>query len=238
VAKQLTRKELKTDKFVLEFKHGVELFSEHRQQIIRWGSVALGMIVVIVAVNMYRNYERGLRQDALHSAMEVQNSTVGGAQGNEFTISFPTAADRDKAVRKAFGDLAAKYPGTDESAIGEFFLGTNAADSGNLPEAEKHFKAVVDSGRGAYVSVAKLSLAQIYASEGKVADGEKLIQSVIDSPTVLVSKEEATIALGQLLQSSNPDRARKILEPLRTSTRPNVSKAALDAVAQLPPPKK
>lgn len=237
MAKQLTRKELKTDKFVLEFEHGVELFSEHRQQIIRWGSVALGLIVVVVAVNMYRNHTRSLRQDALHSAMEIQNSTVG-PQGNDFTKTFPTAADRDKAVRKAFSDLAAKYPGTDEGAIGEFFLGTNAADSGNLAEAEKHFKAVVDSGRGVYVSVAKLSLGQIYASEGKVADGEKLIQSVIDHPTVLVSKDEATIALGQLLQASDPDKARKILEPLRTSTRPNVSKAAIDAVAQLPPSKK
>jgi predicted negative regulator of RcsB-dependent stress response len=237
VAKQLTRKELKTDKFVLEFEHGVELFSEYRKQIIRWGSVALGLIVVIVAIGMYRGHVHRLRQDALHTAMEVQNSTVGPAP-NEFTASFPTAADRDKAVRKAFGDLAAKYPGTDEGAIGEFFLGTNAADSGNLAESEKHFKAVVDSGRGAYVSVAKLSLAQIYASEGKVADGAKLIQSVIDRPTVLVSKDEATIALGQLYQATDPDKARKILEPLRTNIRPNVSKAAIDAVAQLPPPKK
>ena len=237
MAKQLTRKELKTDKFVLEFEHGVELFSEYRQQIIRYGSIALVLIVVIVAINTYRNYTHRLRQDALQSAMEVQNSTVG-AQATEFTVSFPTAAERDKAVKKAFGDVAAKYPGTDEGAIAEYFLGTNAADAGNLSEAEKHFKTVADSGRGPYVSVAKMSLAQIYGSEGKLADGEKLLQSVIDHPTVLVSKDEATIALGQLIQSSDPDRARKLLEPLRTSTRPNVSKAAIDAVAQLPPPKK
>jgi predicted negative regulator of RcsB-dependent stress response len=236
VAKQLTRKELKTDKFVLEFEHGVELFSEHRQQIVRWGSVALALIVVIVAVNIYRNYQHRIRQDALHAAMEVQNSTVGGP-GNEFSVSFSTAAERDKAIKKAFGDLAAKYPGTDEGSIGEFFLGTNAADSGNLVEADKRFKAVVDAGRGAYASVAKLSLAQIYASEGKVPEGEKLIQSVIDHPTVLVSKEEATIALGQLLEATDPQRARKILEPLRTSARPSVSKAAIDAVGQLPPQK-
>jgi len=237
VAKQLTRKELKTDKFVLEFEHGVEIFSEHRQQIIRWGSVALGLIVVIVAISMYRGHEHRARQDALHAAMDIQNSTVGPPQ-NEFTVTFPTAAERDKAVKKAFGDLAAKYPGTDEGAIAQFFLGTNAADSGNLADAEKYFKAVVDSGRSEYVSVAKLSLAQIYASEGKAGEGEKLIQSVIDHPTVLVSKDEASIALGQLLQTSDPDKARKILEPLRTSPRPSVSRAAIDAVAQLPPPKK
>jgi len=235
VAKQLTRKELKTDKFVLEFEHGVELFTEHRREITRWGSVAVGLAVVLIATMVYRGHQHTIRQEALHAAMDIQNATVGGPSG-EFIVSFKTAAERDAAVKKAFTELAAKYPGTNEASIAEYFLGTNAADDGNLPEAEKHFKAAVDAGSGPYLSVAKLSLSQIYASEGKLAEGEKLIQSVIDHPTVLVSKEEATLMLGQMIQSSDPQRARKLLEPLRTS-RPNVSKIAIDAVGQLPPQK-
>ncbi len=237
MAKQLTRKELKTDKFVLEFEHGIELFSEHRQQITRWGSVGLGVLVLIIAIMVYRSHQHHVRQEALHAAMDIQNAVIGGQSG-PFNVSFNTAAERDKAVRKAFGDLIAKYPGTDEGAIAEFFLGTNYADDGDLPDAAKHFQAAIDSGSGPYASVAKLSLAQIDAAEGKVADGEKLIQSVIDHPTVLVSKDEATIALGQLIEKSDPQRARKLLEPLRTATRPAVSRAAIDAVGQLPPPQK
>lgn len=233
MAKQLTRKELKTDKFVLEFEHGVELFTTHRQQITRWGSIAAGVAVVVVAIMLYRGHQHNVRQEALHSAMEIQNAAIGPSS-NPLVLSFPNAAERDKAVQKAFGDLAAKYPGTDEGAVAEFFLGTNAADNGKLSDAEKYFKAAVDSGSGPYASVAKLSLAQIYASEGKLADGEKLLQSVIDHPTVLVSKDEATIVLAQMMESSNPQKARKLLEPLRTSRRPNVSKAAIDAVGQLP----
>jgi predicted negative regulator of RcsB-dependent stress response len=231
---KLTRKELKTDKFVLEVEHGVEFFSQHRPQIIRWGGIALGLIVVILAINLYRNHERHLRQEALHAAMEIQNATIGGAS-SDFMVSFSTAAERDKAVKKAFGDLAAKYRGTTEGSIAEFFLGTNAADNGNLTDAEKHFKAVIDSGPASYASVAKLSLAQVYAGQGKVGEGEKLIQSVIDHPTVLVSKEEATIALGELLEPSDPQKARKVLEPLRNSPRSPVSRAAITAVGQLPP---
>ena len=236
MAKQLTRKELKTDKFVLEFEHGIEIFAEHRQQITRWGSIALGVAAVVIAVVVYRSHQHNVRQAALQAAMEIQNSTIG-AQSNEFVLTYPTAAARDQAVKKAFGDIAGKYPGTDEGSIAQFFLGTNAADNGKVADAEKYFKAAIDTGSGPYVSVAKLSLAQIYAGEGKVADGEKLIQSVIDHPTIFISKEEATIALGQLLEPSDPQRARKLLEPLRTSNRPNVSKAAIDAVGQLPPQK-
>lgn len=237
MAKQLTRKELKTDKFVLEFEHGVEIFSEHRQQIIRWGAVAAVLVAVIIAVLLYRSHEHQVRQQALHAAMEIQNATIGPST-SDLIVSFPTATARDQAVKKAFGDLAAKYPGTDEGVIAEYFLGTNAADDGNLGQAEKYFKDVVDSDRGPYASVAKLSLAEVYAGQGKLADGAKLIQSVIDHPTVLVSKDEATFALGELYAPSDPQRARKILEPLRDSRRSAISKAAITAVGALPPPPK
>jgi predicted negative regulator of RcsB-dependent stress response len=234
---KLTRKELKTDKFVLEVEHGVEFFTEHRRQIIRWGGIGVALLVVVVAVMLYRNHQHQLRQQALHAAMEIQNATVGPPSG-DFVLTYPTAAARDQAVKKAFTDLATKYPGTAEGTIAEFFLGTNAADDGNLNEAEKYFKQAIDSGSGPYVSVAKLSLAQVYAGEGKVSEGVQLIQSVIDHPTVLVSKDEATIALGELLTPTDPQRARKLLEPLRTSARASVSKAAITAVGALPPPPK
>ena len=229
---RLTRKELKTDKFALEVQHSVEYFSQHRQFVTRWGGLALALVVVVGAVYFYRSYQHSVRQADLHSAMLIANAVVGPSQ-SEYVTTFPTAADRYKAVDKAFGDIERKYSGSDEAAIAEFFLGTNAADQGKMDEAEKHFKTAVDSGRTPYVSVAKLSLAQIYASKGKLADGEKLIQSVIDHPTILVSKDEATIALGELLAPTDPQRARKLLEPLRNSPRSSISKVALSVLGDI-----
>jgi predicted negative regulator of RcsB-dependent stress response len=230
---RLTRKELKSDRFALEVQHSVEYVSGHRQQLVRWGGIAAAVVVVVVGVFIYLNHERSVRQAALHAAMQIQNANVGPTQ-NEFVLSFPTQAERQKAVVKAFSELAAKYSGSDEGTIAEYMLGTNAADQGNLAEAEKFLKRVVDSGNASYGSLAKLSLASIYGGEGKQAEGEKLIQSVIDHPTVVVSKELATISLAELLAHSDPARARKLLEPLRGSPRPNVSKAALYALSDLP----
>ncbi|HYL36009.1 MAG TPA: tetratricopeptide repeat protein [Bryobacteraceae bacterium] len=230
---RLTRKELKSDKFALEVQHSVEFVSEHRQMLIRWGGIGVAVVILAVAFYVYRNHERTVRQEALHRALQYQNASVGQA-GNEFMPAFATAGERDKAVTQAFTELATKYKGTDEGIMGEFFLGTNASDNGNLAEAEKHFKAVMDSGNRNYSAMAKMAMAQIYASQGKLSQGEALIQSVIDHPTDLVSKEQATLALGDLIRASDPKRALKLIEPLRSSPRATISKAAISAVSEIP----
>jgi predicted negative regulator of RcsB-dependent stress response len=229
---KLTRKELKSDKFALEVQHSVEYVSQHRQQMIRWGVPALAVILIAVGVFYWRAYQHTVRQEALHATLLIQNSQVGPSQ-NEYVVTFPTVDARKKAVVKAWTDLAAKYPGTDEGDIAEFFLGTNAADDGNLPEAAKHFQAAIDSGSGPYASAAKVALAQVYAGQGKVNEGVQLLQSVIDHPTVMVSKDAATLTLAEILKTSDPQRARKLVEPLRTSTRSAVSKAAINLDASL-----
>lgn len=226
-----TRKELKSDKFALEVQHSVEFVSEHRRQVIRWGVPALAVVLIVVGIFFYRNRQHTVRQETLHSTMLIQNSSVG-TQQSEYVVTFPTIEARKKAVVKAWTDLATKYPGTDEGDIAEFFLGTNAADDGNLPEAAKHFQASI-AGGGPYVSSAKVALAQVYAGQGKVNEGVQLLQSVIDHPTVMVSKEAATLAMAELLQATDPQRAKKLVEPLRTSTRSSVSKAAINLDAAL-----
>jgi predicted negative regulator of RcsB-dependent stress response len=223
---KLTRKELKSDKFALEVQHSVEYVSEHRRQMIQGAVPAAALVLIVIGVFWYRSYQHDARQEALHAAEAIQNSQVGPSQ-SEYVVTFPTSQAREAGVNKAWRDLAAKYPGTEEGGIAEFFLGTNASDNGNLPEAAKHFQAAIDSGSGPYASQAKLALAQIYAAQGKLNDGVQLIQSVIDHPTVMVSKDAATLALADLIKTSDPQRARKLVDPLRTSTRSAVSKAAI-----------
>ena len=228
-----TRKDLKSDKFALEVQHGVEYVTGHRQMLMRWGAVAAAAVLVVLAVYLYMGHQSGVRQEAFQAAQRVEDATVGPAQ-NEYSMTFPTQAEKDKAADKAWSDLAVRFSGSQEGVIAQLYLGGHAADKGNLQEAAKRFQVVIDNGSANYASLAKLALAQVDASQGKIDDARKLLQSLIDHPSATVSKEQATITLAHILAASNPQAARKLLEPLRAHERSSVSRAALTAISELP----
>jgi predicted negative regulator of RcsB-dependent stress response len=225
------RRELKHDKFIEQVGHSVEYAADHKSQIIKYGAAVVIVLIAVFGWYFYSNQQRVVRQQALRDAMRVQEAQIGPST-SQFVLSFPSEAEKDKAVEKAFTELSNKYSGSAEGAIARYFLGIAAADDGKLAEAEKHFKAVAETGDETYASQAKLSLAQVYEATGRAADAEKLLRSMIDDPTILVSKEQATIALGRLLAKTKPEEARKLLEPLRTERGP-VSRAAISALGEM-----
>ena len=226
------RHESKHDRFVEQVGHTVEYAAEHKQQVIRWTAIGIGALVVILGLLFYTRYQADQRQEAFRNAIRVQEAQVSAQTSPYFTV-FATDAEKQKAVDKAWNDLANQYSGSAEGMIARYYLGVNAADRGNSQEAEKNFKAVVDSGKQPYASQAALALASIYESSGRTADAEKLLRSLIDDPTIMVSKEQATITLAKVIGKTRPAEARKLLEPLRTE-RGAVSRAAISLLSELP----
>jgi predicted negative regulator of RcsB-dependent stress response len=228
---RITRKELKTDKFALEVEHTVTFFEEHRALALRYGGIAVLVALLIVGLVIYRGRQRTARQQELAAAIQVQEAPVGS--GPAGAVSFPTQAEKDKAAIKAFADLATKYRGTEEGIIAENYLGSIAADEGKLTDAESRFKSVADSGNDMLASVAKLSLAQIYQVQGRNKEAETLLRNLMDHPTDLVSREQAAFTLARLLAKTNLAEARKLVDPLRTSSNPTVSQQAITLSAEL-----
>lgn len=227
---RITRKELKQDRFAQEVGHTVEYLGEHRKQAIRIGAAALAVIVLVAGFLAWRRYDQRARATALANALEINNAPVG--DDPSAVRSFPTAEAKRKESVKAFSDVAAKYSGSDEGVIAQYYLGSIAAGEGNFPEAEKQLRVALDDGSGNYASLAALSLANVYAAEGKTAEAEKLLRGLMNKPTEFVSKQQAQLALGNVLAGSKPDEARKLLEPLRTESGA-VSRAAISALADL-----
>jgi hypothetical protein len=137
---------------------------------------------------------------------------VGAAQAGG--TSFPTQEAKDAAVSDAFSKIAAQYNGSREGAIAEYTLAGLATDAGRNDEARKRYQAVVDSGSKEYASLAKLALAQLDFAENKNADGEKLLRDLMENPTALVSKDQATLALVHQIAKTRPAEAHKLLTPL------------------------
>jgi len=227
-----TRKQLKTDSFAKDLGMGVSFLSEHRTETIRYGLIALGVVILGVGYYFYSSHQATAREAALTEAMKIDESIISPSP-TPTNINFPTQAEKDKARTQAFTDLFIKYRGTAEGATGGIFIGAEQSDKGNFAAAEKIFKDVMDSSPADYASEARISLAHVYAAEGKTQEAENLMHYLIDHPTDLVSKEEATLELGDIIAQTNPSEAVKLIGPLRNSPRASVSKVALSEVGRI-----
>jgi predicted negative regulator of RcsB-dependent stress response len=223
-----TRKELKTDHFVEEVGHGFEFLALHRRQTILIGGIVAAILAIAGGFYAWTQSQRQVRMDLLSKAYLVQGSPVGPTTPDS-SPAFPTVALRDQAAVKAFQDVVNKYPNTEEGRIAKYFLGTFAANEAKWSEAEKLLKEVGSSASANTASLANYALAQIYAAQNKIPEAEKLLRPLIDKPTTLISKEQASLTLGRMLLPTRREDAKKILEPLRGG-QPAISRAAVAAL--------
>ncbi|HUB79024.1 MAG TPA: tetratricopeptide repeat protein [Bryobacteraceae bacterium] len=230
---RITRKELKSDKFAEEVGLTVTFFEEHQKDLVRYGGIGLAVVVLVGGFFVYRNHEHAAREQALAMAIRIQETPVADvAVGGQQT--FPSQAVKDQAAIKAFSDLEARYGGSDEAQIAEYYLGCIHSDEGKLPEAEKNFQNVADHGNQSYGSLGKLALAEIYFSEGRFDQGKKILEDLMAHPTAFVSKDQAALTLAKHLIGHDNAEARKLLAPIRESKSP-VATIAQTLSAQLPP---
>jgi predicted negative regulator of RcsB-dependent stress response len=223
-----TRKELKSDHFVEEVGHGVDYVAAHRSKFIKIGIGVVAVLALAGGIYAYLQNQQASRMELLGRAYMVQDAPVGEPQEG-FVPKFKTPSERQAAATKAFQEVVTKYGSSNEGKIAKYFLGVYAANDAKWPEAEAHLKEAV-SADPETASLANLTLAQIYAAQNRTADAEKLLRTLMDKPTLTVSKEQAQITLGKILLASKPEEAKKLLEPLRTE-RSAVSRAAVAALA-------
>jgi predicted negative regulator of RcsB-dependent stress response len=230
---RITRKELKSDKFALEVEHTVTFFEEHQQEIVKYGAIALGVVVLIVGYVMYSRHQHSVREEALARAIQIQEAPVGPPTPGQ-NLNFPTQESKEQAALQAFTDLQGKYGSSTEGEIATYYIGSIKADQGKLAEAERAFKEVADKGDDKYSSLAKLALAQIYFSDGRDGQGESMLRDLMAHPTIFVSKDQAAITLARYLMLKKPAEARKLLDPLRSQ--PGAAgQVALTLYGELPP---
>lgn len=230
---KLEKERLKHDRFQEEVGHGLHYVQENRKRVF----MVLGVGILLIALGFIgwgiRAKQHTERQEALREALRIQEGQVGGSVQDPSLLTFPTQAEKDTKAKAAFTNLAGKYSGTDEGAVAEYYLGVLAAQSGNTAEADQHLQKAIKDGSTEYSAQAKFSLAQLYESQGRSDDAEKLLRDLVAHPTAMVSKEQATISLARVIGKKNPEEARKMLEPLRTE-RPAVSRVVLTTLSELP----
>jgi predicted negative regulator of RcsB-dependent stress response len=225
----LTRHELKEqlqhDAFRDNVDSAVGYVAMHKRQVVRWTVIALAVAVVAgVAYGIY-SYQKGQRQQALQAAINVLDAPVQ-PQSDGFGKTFTTEQAKNQAAMKALGDVAAKYSGSSEGDAAQYMLAGLQASNTKYSEAERNFKAVANS-NSEYAALAKVGLAQFYAGQSKVQDAKKILEDLVAHPTPLVSKEQATLLLANVLKDTDPKRAKQLADSLKVPTeRAAVERAA------------
>jgi predicted negative regulator of RcsB-dependent stress response len=213
---RITRHDLKTDQFAQQVGHIVEEVEAHRSQVIRYGVAAVAAVVLIVGAVWFVHSRKESREQELAKVLRIWNAPIGAPGGGEY--AFADAPAKEKAFSKATAEIISVHPGSDQAGVAEYLLAIRAADQGKLDVAERNFKQAIEDGGSEYGALAKLALADVYVTQGKAADAEKLLKSLIDKPTVLVSKDQATIALARIYVKTRPAEAHKLVQPLLTQT--------------------
>lgn len=229
---RISRKELKGDKFAEEVFDIFDWASAHKAEVVRYGAIVVAVIAIGAGIFYYNRHQAEAREEALNQALRVEDGTVGDTT-LPANLHYATQEEKDKARTKAFTELAAKYPGTQEGAFGAFALASDALDKGNLAQAEKLFRQVSDEGPKGYAGVARLSLAKLLAAEGKNDEAQKLLEGLVKDPSFMVSTDEASLALADVIGKKNPAEALKMLDKLRNSQRLAVSRIAVAEYVQI-----
>jgi len=231
----LTRHELKEqlqhDHFTDAVSEAVAYALSNRKILIRWIVVAVLVLGLAGGALWFAAYNRSIRQQALAAALQVIDTPVGAS--SQAPSSYPTQEAKQQAEIKVLSDMVAKYGGTREGLIAQYYLGTVKVERKNPKGAESDLRRVADA-KSEFAPLAKIALAQLYAGENRVAEARALLQSIANKPSDLVSKAQADILLAQLYLTTNPQEAKKILQSLKTPTqRPAVSRAVDQLSAQL-----
>jgi hypothetical protein len=82
---------------------------------------------------------------------------------------------------------------------------------GKTAEAQRQLEKVTAGGDASVAGLARLTLGEIYAAQGRLDDARKIYDYLIQHPADMVPKSEAQLALVRALRASHPEEARKLL---------------------------
>lgn len=225
----MTRHELKEQLQHDAFRDNVDIavgyVALHRQQVVRWVAIALGIAILAgIGYAVYR-YQQAQRDHALQAALDIAAAPVMD-KPDGFGISYTSESAKNAAEAKALSDVASHYSGSEQGDIAQYYLAGLQASEGKYADAERNFKAVANSSKPVS-SLAKVGLAELYAGEGRMDEAKTILERLVANPNALVSRGQATVLLAGVLKTHDPKRARQLVDSLKGPAQtPAVSRAA------------
>ncbi len=213
---------------------------EHKDSILRYGGIAIVLVVVAIAAWAYMNHREELASVELNRAVRTYTEPVRPA-GTPDTPEFPSfasAADRAKKAHEMFEAVASKYSSTHSGDMARYFAGITAGEMNDTATAERELKQIADGSNHNLAALGQMALAALYRNSGRDAQAIELYKKLTERPASTVSKQTAQIELASVyISKQQPLEARKIYEQLQKDN-PNTdfAKLAAEKLAELNKP--
>jgi len=228
-----TRRQLKQDQFTATAAETYSWAVEHRTKLAYGGAAVAAVVLILVGGWFYIQQQDDAAGVALGHALQVYRAPINSAlqPASPEVTSFASVADRAKAARSEFAQVAQKYPHTNSADLAQYFMGLADLDAGNTAQAEQELKQVADKGKSDLAALAKYALASSYQNTGKDAQAVALYKDLIDHPTNSVGKAQSQFALASLYEGKQPQDAKNLYQQIQKES--PESPAAQMAAARL-----
>lgn len=213
-----TRHELKQDELQQALDALQSFGRKYQQQIIYIGLAVIVVVGLAFGLKTYAARKELAANNALQGALTTFGADVGTNTSNPLnpsSLMFPTAQAKYAKALSQFQAVVKNYPRTSAGAYARIHAGICQSQLGDSAAAIKTFNRAARSSDPEIASLAKFSLAQELAREGKTDEAAKIYQALADHPTLNVPKATALMALAGVYHTKQPARARQIYQQLQ-----------------------
>jgi len=219
LAQHLSRKELKKDEVRETLAHGAEALLSHKQ-----GTTYILIVAIILALGIlgwrtYTTKQTANAAKAFNDAMRTFEAPTSATPGAQMLPGMPTFNDDNAkytAAAQQFETVAKNYSRTGPGQLARYYAGLCLEQTGKNDEAKKYLESAAQAGNVNYVSKAKFELAKLYDKTGQPQQAAKLYEELISTPTILVPKPVAMLALAQHYGAKDPTQAAKLYNEIKT----------------------
>lgn len=165
------RHDLKHDKFVDEIGALSVRARTNQRFLLMLAGAFVGIALLVFGIYFYRNSREASAQQALASAIETFQGTVGEARPEGSTgPHFATEAERTAAAERMFKDVQSGSSGTDAADVAGIYLARIAVTRGDVKTAQALLREFVDDHEeNILAGSARFSLYQLRIENGEAA---------------------------------------------------------------------
>ena len=211
-----TRQELKQDKFAETAAEAAHWTVEHRSTFTTAIVVAIVAVLIGAGAWWYLQSQNEAASTELGKALAIYSAPVvpPGTPKQGEQIMFNSAQERAIASKNAFYAISSKYGITHSGRYAHYLAAVSETELDNYKVAEEQLKQVSEVHDAPVASLAKLTLAGVYLSEGRENDAVALYKDLIDHPTTTVPKSRAQLALAEVYAGKSPTAAAAIYDQM------------------------